>query len=311
MKALVTGGAGFIGSNMADLLISEGWDVVIVDDLSSGKPENVNPKALFYKADIVDAGALRPVFEKERPHYLFHFAAQISVADSVRNPVRDAKVNVVGSLNLLALCAEFGVGKLVFSSSGGTIYGETPGAPAGENTVFNPVAPYGITKMSLEYYLKFYAAEHGLKFTSLRYGNVYGPRQDPHGEAGVIAIFARAMLEGRTPTINGDGACARDYVYVEDVARANFACVGRGDNSAYNVGTGVTTDVNGIYSTLAKEIGFDKPAKYGPHRAGDLQRSVLDITLAKKELGWEPRYNIAAGIAPTVAFFRNKIENEK
>lgn len=310
MKTLVTGGAGFIGSHMVDLLISEGFGVAVIDDLSSGRIENLNPKAVFYKMDIADAG-VRGIFEKERPEILFHFAAQISVADSVRNPVHDAKVNLIGSLNLLRFCVEFGARKFVFSSSGGTVYGEVPGAPAKEDSVLNPASPYGISKMAMEYYLKFFLNEHGLKYTSLRYGNVYGPRQDPHGEAGVVAIFAGAMLAGGTPTINGDGSCARDYVYVEDVARANLAAVGRGDNAAYNVGAGVETDVNGIYRAVAEAAGFDKPANHGPHRAGDLQRSVLDISLAGKELGWAPRCDLKAGIATTVEFFRKKIAAEK
>jgi UDP-glucose 4-epimerase len=309
MKAMVTGGAGFIGSNMVDLLVTEGWDVAVIDDLSSGKRENVNPKAEFYEMDIA-APEVRGMFEKERPEYVFHFAAQISVADSVRNPLRDARVNVIGSLNLLESSVACGTKKFIFSSSGGTVYGEVPGAAATEETVFSPFAPYGITKMALEYYLKFYLNQHGLKYTALRYGNVFGPRQDPHGEAGVVAIFARAMLEGKTPTVNGDGSCQRDYVFVEDVVRANLACVGRGDNSAYNVGTGVTTDVNEIYSAIAEAVGFRKMAKNGPFRAGDLQRSVLDVSKAKRELGWSPKYSLKSGIAPTVEYFRDAIARE-
>jgi UDP-glucose 4-epimerase len=310
MKAIVTGGAGFIGSNMVDLLIGEGWEVAAIDDLSSGKKKNVHTKAVFYEMDIA-APEVRGVFEKEKPNYVFHFAAQISVADSVRNPIRDARVNVIGSLNLLEACVACGTEKFVFSSSGGTVYGEVPGAPATEETEFAPFAPYGITKMALEYYLNFYLKQHGLKYTALRYGNVFGPRQDPHGEAGVVAIFARAMLEGNTPTINGDGSCERDYVYVEDVVRANFACVGRGDNTAYNVGTGVTTDVNQIYSAIAEAVGNNAPAKKAPHRAGDLQRSVLGIAKAKRELGWEPKYTLKTGVVPTVEYFRSEIAREK
>ncbi|MFA6451390.1 MAG: NAD-dependent epimerase/dehydratase family protein [bacterium] len=310
MKAIVTGGAGFIGSNMVDLLIREGCEVAVIDDLSSGKKKNVNPNAAFYEMDIAAPG-VRGVFEKERPNYVFHFAAQISVADSVRNPLHDARVNIIGSLNLLEACVASGVGKFIFSSSGGTVYGEVPEAPASEDTVFAPFAPYGITKMSLEFYLNFYLNQHGLKYTALRYGNVFGPRQDPHGEAGVVAIFARAMLEGKTPMINGDGSCERDYVYVEDVARANFACVSKGDNTAYNVGTGVTTDVNQIYAAIADAVGFTQQANRGPHRAGDLQRSVLDISKAEREIGWSPKFTLKTGLETTVAYFREEVAREK
>ncbi|HOO55860.1 MAG TPA: NAD-dependent epimerase/dehydratase family protein [bacterium] len=309
MKALVTGGAGFIGSNLVDLLIENDWDVAVIDDLSSGKKENVNPDAVFYEMDIASV-EVRDIFEKERPDVLFHFAAQISVSDSVRHPVHDASVNVIGTLNLLEACVEFGVKKFIFSSSGGTVYGEVPGAPAKEDTEFNPESPYGIGKMSMEYYLKFYNSEHGLNFTSLRYGNVYGPRQDPHGEAGVVAIFCTAMLDGRVPTINGDGKCMRDYVYVRDVARANLACVDKGHNKAFNVGTGVTTDVNQIFEALKEATGFEHQAKIGPPRPGDLKRSVLDISLAKEELGWEPEYDLRAGMKPTVEFFKKKAEKK-
>ncbi len=310
MKALVTGGAGFIGSHMTDLLIDEGWDVAVIDDLSSGKTANVNAKASFYEMDIT-ADGVKDVFEKEKPKVVFHFAAQISVADSVRNPIKDARTNIIGAVNLLEACAATGAEKFVFSSSGGTVYGEVPGAPATEDTVFAPFAPYGITKMALEYYLKFYLVQYGLKYTALRYSNVFGPRQDPHGEAGVVAIFARAMLEGKTPTINGDGSCTRDYVYVKDVAKANFACVDKGHNEAYNVGTGVTTDVNQIYAAIAEAIGFKSPANNGPARAGDLKRSVLDISKAKRELGWEPEFTLKTGIAPTVDFFREQVAKGK
>jgi len=305
MRAIVTGGAGFIGSHMADLLLSEGWEVVVIDDLSSGKRSNVNPKATFYQTDIASP-EIRGIFEKERPSVVFHFAAQISVAVSVREPLKDAQTNIIGAVNLLESCVACGTEKFVFSSSGGTVYGEVPGAPATEDTAFSPFSPYGINKMALEYYLNFYNKQHGLKFTSLRYGNVYGPRQDPHGEAGVVAIFTRAMLEGKTPTINGDGGCQRDYVFVGDVVRANFACIDKGHNTAFNVGTGIATDVNRIYESIRKAVGFPNAANYGPHRAGDLLRSVLDISKAKRELGWTPEQSLDSGIVLTVEYFRKE-----
>ncbi len=306
MKALVTGGAGFIGSNFVDLLVENGLDVVVIDDLSSGKKENLNKKAKFYEMNITSPG-VRDMFKAEKPEIVFHFAAQISVSLSVREPLLDADVNLIGSINLLQSCVDFGAKKFVFSSSGGTVYGEVPGAAATEENPFNPVSPYGISKMALEYYLKFFNSQHGLNFTSLRYGNVFGPRQDPHGEAGVVAIFAKAMFEGKTPTINGDGKYERDYVYVKDVARANYACIERGHNGAFNIGTGKTSDVNDVYEALREEIGYPHPANYGPARAGDLRRSVLDITRAKNELGWAPLETLKSGIKPTVEFFRKQL----
>ncbi len=305
MKAIVTGGAGFIGSHMVDLLLEEGWDVAVIDDLSSGRRTNVNPKAGFHQADIA-SHEITAIFGKERPAVVFHFAAQISVAVSVRDPLKDARTNIIGAVNLLESCVACGAEKFVFSSSGGTVYGEVPGAPAKEDTPFSPFSPYGINKMAIEYYLNFYDKQHGLKYTSLRYGNVYGPRQDPHGEAGVIAIFTRAMLEGKTPTINGDGSCQRDYVFVGDVVRANLACVDNGHNTAFNIGTGVATDVNQIYESIRKAAGFPNPANRGPHRAGDLQRSVLDINKAKRELDWAPRQSLDSGIVLTVDYFRKE-----
>jgi UDP-glucose 4-epimerase len=310
MKAIVTGGAGFIGSNLADALINLGWSVSVIDDLSSGKLENLNPAATLYKKDIVDP-SVREAFEKARPDVVFHLAAQISVADSVRNPLKDARVNLEGSLNLLQSCVEFGVGKFIFSSSGGTIYGETPGEPATEEFPLRPFAPYGISKMALESYLNFFSIEHGLKFTALRYGNVYGPRQDPHGEAGVVAIFARAMLEGRTPTINGDGSCARDYVYVGDVVRANIAAIDKGHNGAFNIGTGKATDVNEVYAQLSAATGFTTPAIRGPFRAGDLKRSVLNNSLAATALGWSPLFSLEEGMKLTVDFFSAQTAKNK
>jgi len=242
-KTLVTGGAGFIVSHVVDEMLKNGFEVVVVDDLSSGRKENLNPAASFYKMDICSPD-LEKIFEKENPDVVHHLAAQISVSDSVRNPVRDAMINVVGSVNLLQNCVRHQVRKLVFSSSGGTVYGATEKLPATEDLPFSGMSPYGVTKICVEYYLPYYKAEHGLDYTVLRYSNVYGPRQDPFGEAGVVAIFVQAMLEGKSPTINGDGRYIRDYVYAGDVARANALAVERGDGDCFNIGTGVQTDVN-------------------------------------------------------------------
>lgn len=303
MKVMVTGGAGFIGSHITDQLLDAGHAVCVVDDLSSGRRENLQPSVKLHVMDIRDAG-LREVFAEEKPEVVIHTAAQISVSRSVREPSFDAKVNIVGPLDMLLLCAEFKVRKVIFSSSGGTVYGEIPGDPATEDTKFSPLSPYGVSKMAFEFYLKIFRKEYGLNYTTLRYANVYGPRQDPHGEAGVVAIFTRAMLNGKDCTINGDGKYDRDYVYVGDVARANVICMTKGDDRAYNIGTAVTTDVNDLFTRLKKAIGFPREAKHGPARAGDLRRSVLGVGLAKKELGWEPKVGLDEGLENTVDWFR-------
>ncbi|MEW5946068.1 MAG: NAD-dependent epimerase/dehydratase family protein [bacterium] len=306
MRVLVTGGAGFIGSHVVDLLLKQGHEVSVVDDLSTGREENLNPGAKFYRLDILDART-GEVFERERPECVVHAAAQISVAQSVRDPAGDARVNVVGSLLLMEHARRSGARKVVFSSSGGTVYGEVPGAPAAEDVPFNPQSPYGIGKMCFEYYLEFYRVEYGIAYTVLRYGNVYGPRQDPHGEAGVVAIFAMKTLRGETPTINGDGKYFRDYVYVSDVAHSNRLCLERGDNRIYNIGTQTATDVNEVFRLIAEAAGFTGAAKHGPPRHGDLRRSVLDVSRARRELGWAPVVPLDEGIAKTVEFFRTKL----
>lgn len=303
MKALITGGAGFIGSHIADLFIENGWEVLIVDDLSSGRIENVNPAAEFFELDI-GAPEVTVLLARHKPDVVVHAAAQISVARSVREPAFDARQNITGPLDMLMACVDAGVRKVIFSSSGGTVYGEVPGAPAAEDAPFNPLSPYGISKMAFEYYLDFFHSQYGLYYTILRYGNVYGPRQDPHGEAGVVAIFAKGMISGKTPTINGDGLFYRDYVYVKDVARANLLAVDRGHNRAYNIGTGVATDVNQIHRLVADSVGFGGPPNHGPARAGDLKRSVLDIARAAAELGWQPEFTLEQGMKLTVDYFR-------
>lgn len=305
MKALVTGGAGFIGSHIVDVYIENGWEVAVADNLSSGKAENVNPAAAFTKIDICS-----PEFGEFiaglKPDIVAHAAAQISVSRSVREPAFDALQNIVGPIDMAAACVEAGVKKIIFSSSGGTVYGEVPHGAAGEDYGFNPLSPYGISKMAFEYYLDFFRREFGLGYTALRYGNVYGPRQDPHGEAGVIAIFAKAMLSGKTPTINGDGLYYRDYVYCRDVANANMLAASKGDNRAFNVGTGTGVDVNEIYRELAACTGFDKPANFGPDRPGDLRRCALDSSRAASELGWRPSVSFQDGMKATVEFFKNQ-----
>ncbi|NOY52982.1 MAG: NAD-dependent epimerase/dehydratase family protein [Deltaproteobacteria bacterium] len=303
-KTLVTGGAGFIGSHVVREMIQNGLEVVVVDDLSSGKKENLPDGVSFHELDITSP-ELEKVFESERPDYVHHLAAQISVADSVRDPLHDAMVNVVGSVNLLQNAVKYGVKKFIFSSSGGTVYGATEHLPAVEELPFSAMSPYGVTKICMEYYLPYYRAEKGLNYTVLRYSNVYGPRQDPHGEAGVVAIFCRTMLDGRTPTINGDGKYIRDYVYAGDVARANFLAIEKGDHDCFNIGTGVRTDVNQLYQEIAAVIGFDQAPPHGPHRPGDLRENYLNASKASRLLGWEPRISLKDGLARTVDYFRN------
>jgi len=303
-KTLITGGAGFIGSHAADVMAEHGLEVVVVDDLSSGKKENVNPAARFYKVDICSP-KLSEVFEKEKPDLVNHLAAQISVADSVRNPVHDAMINVVGSVNLLQNCVKYGVKKVIFSSSGGTVYGATEHLPATEGLPFSAMSPYGVTKICMEYYLPYYKAEHGLNYTVLRYSNVYGPRQDPLGEAGVVAIFVQAMLEGRTPTINGDGRYIRDYVYAGDVARANYLAIEKGECDCFNIGTGIETDVNQLYDLIAAVTGFGNKPLYGPARPGDLRRNSLNAGKAERILGWRPGVSLKEGLEKTVAYFKD------
>jgi len=318
-KVLVTGGAGFVGSHIVDFFINNNYDVIIIDDLSGGKKENINKKARFYQIDVNDTG-IKNIISKEKPDYICHQAAQISVSYSVKNPKIDAQRNIMGLLNLLESSSSNDVKGIIFASSGGTVYGEPECFPISENTPFNPSSPYGIAKMSSEYYLKFYSDYYDLNYVALRYGNVYGPRQDPYGEAGVIAIFIRKMLNGKVPTINGDGEYIRDYVYVEDVANAcllsmkNMLKLAKlyKKNSlinqfvSFNIGTGQAVSVNQLFSYLREIVDFSMQANYGPPRSGDLRKNVLDCQLAKKTLNWEARYNIRDGLTKTVEWFKYK-----
>ncbi|HAJ95449.1 MAG TPA: UDP-glucose 4-epimerase, partial [Actinobacteria bacterium] len=242
MKVLITGGAGFIGSNVADGMIAEGFEVVIVDDLSNGREENIPGKAKFYKTDVRDRG-LEDVFIAEKPDMVIHNAAQLSVRVSVEEPLLDAGINIIGGLNLIDICKKHNVKKIVFASSGGTVYGEQKVFPADESHPLGPISPYGVAKLATEHYLYYYLKIYGLEYIALRYANIYGPRQDPHGEAGVVAIFSNMMLAGEPPLINGDGRQTRDYVYVGDVVRVNIAAIKSDFVGPINIGTGVETDV--------------------------------------------------------------------
>jgi len=306
MKILITGGAGFIGSNIADAYLNAGHKVVIVDNLCSGKKENIPAKAEFYKADITDAAKIKSVFLKEKPEVVSHHAAQIDVRTSVSDPAYDARINIIGSLNVLEAARNAGTKKIIFSSSGGTIYGECGKTAPDEKAAARPLSPYGITKHSLEFYLNFYYVLYGMKFTILRYANVYGPRQDPHGEAGVVAIFSQRMLDNESLFIFGNGGQTRDYVYVGDVVSANLKALNAGHNQIINIGTGRLTSVNALFRQMASLKGYEKKAVYKPARAGELMRSFLDCRKAKKVLRWQPSMPIEKGLKETIEYFAEK-----
>jgi UDP-glucose 4-epimerase len=307
MKILVTGGAGFIGSHLADRLLQEGHDVAVVDDLSKGKRRNVNRAARFYKRDICSSW-MDGVFRRERPTVIFHLAAQMDVRKSVEDPQFDAKVNVLGLLTVLQLSVKYGVRKVVFASSGGAIYGDQTQFPAPETHATTPVSPYGITKLVGEHYLGYYQKAAGIQTVSLRYANVYGPRQDPHGEAGVVAIFTQKMLRGEQPIINGNGRQTRDFIYVDDVVEANLAVLGKDVGGAYNVGTGVETTVNDLHKLLSEYAKRDAKEIHGPGKKGEQARSVIDSAKLRHELGWEPRVTLEDGLARTVEYFKGQAD---
>lgn len=303
MKILVTGGAGFIGSHIADAYIKAGHDVVIIDNLSTGREKNVNPKATFVKMDIRDK-KVADVFKKHQFDIVNHQAAQMDVRLSVKDPIYDAENNVIGFLNIVQNAADHRVKKVIYASSGGVVYGEQDYFPADEEHPLRPYCPYGVTKLIGEKYLFYYAMTYGMKYTAFRYANVYGPRQNPHGEAGVIAIFLQKLLKSEQAIINGDGGQTRDYVYIADVVKANVAALEKGDNDVFNIGTGVETDVNEIFRELNRETGVNMPEKHGPGMPGEQRRSVLNIQKAGKILGWQPDYDFASGIKATVEFFK-------
>ncbi len=307
MKVLITGGAGFIGSQIADAHLARGDEVVVVDSLAGGRREFVSPKARFYQADIRDP-LMAEIFARERPHLVNHHAAQVSVSASVRDPVVDADVNVVGTLRIAALAVEHGAEFLIFASTGGALYGEPERLPADEATPIQPLSPYGCAKAAAETYVDLYRRLHGLHACSLRYANVYGPRQDPHGEAGVVAIFARALLDRRAATIHDDGEQTRDFVFVDDVVRANLLAADRRAEGAVNIGTGLGTSVNTIYRTLARFVGTSAEAVYGPPRPGDVRHITLATGAARDLLGWTPATSIDAGLAATVEWFARQPE---
>ncbi len=305
MKILVTGGAGFIASHVADAYIKAGHEVVIIDNLSTGKIENINPNAKFYQLDILDE-KVKAVFRTEKFDLVNHHAAQMDIRKSVADPLYDARVNILGTLNLMQNSVDFNVKKFIFISSGGAAYGEQEIFPAPETHPTRPLSPYGVTKLTGEKYLYFYHTAYGLQYNVLRYANVYGPRQSPHGEAGVVAIFTTRLLNGEVPVINGDGKQTRDYVYVGDVVRANVELLNFNQNETFNIGTSIETDVNQIFHHLNSLCGSNKPEQHGPAKKGEQLRSVIDYSKATQLLGWKPEVDLANGLKKTVEFFKQK-----
>src|SRR3989344_4850215 len=303
MKCLVTGGAGFIGSHLVDALLREGHRVALVDNLSTGKSGNVNPKAVFYQADILEA-SIGEIFQKEKPELVFHYAAQIDVRKSVSDPMESAKTNILGSLNILENCKNSGVKKIVFASSGGAIYGEADVVPTPEDYPARPVSPYGIEKLVFEHYLDFYKKEYGLDYLILRFANVYGPRQNSKGEAGVISIFFDKMINTKEAFINGDGKQTRDFVFVSDVIKANMLGIQDNVSGVFNIGTGVQTDINDIFRKLKALFGLEIKGLHAPQKPGEQKKSCLDIAKAGRNLGWQPEYDLSKGLKETQEWFK-------
>lgn len=304
-NVLLTGGAGFIGSNIVDLLIENGYGVLIIDNLSSGKKENLNKKAKFYKLDICNQN-LKKIFKKEKPEFVIHQAAQVNVRKSILNPEFDANVNISGSINLLECCKNFNVKKVVYASSGGAIYGEPQYLPADERHPINPISPYGASKHAVEHYLELYRQNFGIDYISLRYSNVFGPRQDPFGEGGVIAIFIGKFLRNKQPVIFGDGNQTRDFVYVGDIASANLISLEKEMNKRiFNIGTGIETSVNEIYKKLKNILNSKIEPIHRDAIKGEVGRIYLDIHLAEKELGWKPETSLEDGLKKTIEWYNN------
>lgn len=306
MRVLVTGGAGFIGSNIADALLRQGHEVAVLDNLSTGKEANLSPDVKFYRADIRDNDAVARLMDDFTPEVISHQAAKADVRESLQEPRLYAEVNIIGSLNLLENARRVGTKKIIYAGTGGATYGEPQYLPVKEDHPVNPLDPYGASKHHVEHYLYLYNYNYGLKYTVLRYPNVYGPRQNPFGEAGVIAIFTYKMLHGETPTINGKGDKERDFCFVGDVARANVLALTNGDNQIYNIGSGIGTTVNTIYEKLQKATGFDKPAKYMPDKPGEVYKIYLDTSKAGRELGWEAGVGLDEGLRLTVDSLRGR-----
>ncbi len=306
MKILVTGGAGFIGSHVVDRFIALGHEVHIFDNLSTGKEENINKAAKFHNVDITGDEA-REIILKEKFDVIDHHAAQISVVNSVANPLNDAKANILGTLNIIQAACAAKVKKMIFISSGGAVYGEKQNFPIGENELPMPQSPYAISKLAGEHYLRVLCQSAGVEYVTLRYSNVFGPRQDPHGEAGVVAIFSKLMISGKIPNIYGDGSAVRDYIYVKDVAEVNAIALEKVKNLEVNVSTAVGTSVNRLFAMMAEIIGFDKKPQYLPKRSGELDTSVIDNRKCIELLDFNPAYHIMEGLRETIHYFRMEL----
>ena len=308
MKILVTGGAGFIGSNVVDAYVAAGHEVAVLDNLATGREENVNPTARLHRVDVRELAQVQAAIASFRPDVVNHHAAQAEVPKSVADPGYDAQINVVGGLNVLRACVDNSVRKVIFSSTGGALYGEPDIVPAGEDHPVRPLSPYGTAKFAFEQYLGTFERTFGLRFTTLRYANVYGARQDFFAEEGrVVAIFASRMIEGKPVTIDGDGNQSRDMLHVEDVATANLAALDKGDGGTYHISTGVPVTVNDLFRKLAILTEYKLEPRFGPSRKGDVYRIALDNRRAHDDLGWEPRIQLEEGLRLTVDYFREQI----
>ena len=301
-KILVTGGAGFIGSNLVNSLIEENHQVVIIDDLSTGEKQKINKKAKFFHEDILND--LSAIFQREQFDYVVHEAAQMNIRKSIEDPFLDSRVNIEGSINVMENCRKYAVKKIVFASSGGAVYGDTQDIPTPENHPLKPASPYGLSKDTVESYLQFYGDFYKLPSVSLRYANVYGPGQNPAGEAGVVAIFTQQLLNGKRPTINGNGTKTRDFVYVEDVVKATIRCLKSEKVGIYNVGTGTETSIGQIFEMIKAAVGTNTKPIYGSDILGEQQRSSLDFSKIHKDFGWSPETSLEDGIKKTVEYFR-------
>ncbi|MEA2036259.1 MAG: NAD-dependent epimerase/dehydratase family protein [Nanoarchaeota archaeon] len=304
MKIMVTGGAGFIGSHVVDRLVNEGHDVSVLDDLSTGLAVNINKGAKLYEGDVKRQAGI--ILKIVRPDFLIHHAAQIDVRSSVEDPLNDARQNIIGSLSLIEACREYGIHKIVFASSGGTVYGNSDDLPIKESAELKPENPYGIAKATIEKYLQFYFEKYGIDYVALRYSNVYGPRQNPKGEAGVISVFIDQMLKEETPCIWGDGNQTRDFVYVEDVVNANLAALRySGNNHIFNIGSQQETSVNEVFDILRPTLDSKEPS-YNPEYKEPISRIYLDSSLALQELNWKPKIGLDEGIKRTVEWFKGE-----
>lgn len=307
MKILVTGGAGFIGSHVVDAFLKEGHSVVVLDNFSTGKKINLPDKVMLYETDYVGAD-LDPIFKKEKFDVVCHHAAQIDVRFSYKNPVEDVRINVLGGVRLLDACEKYGIKKFLFASTGGAIYGEQEAFPATEDHPIRPCSPYGLDKFLFENYLHYYHRKGTFETVSLRYANVYGPRQNPHGEAGVVAIFIDKLLNNETPIINGDGRQKRDFIYVKDIASANVAALKLTGDHVLNLGTELETDIVQLYDLIEKNMNTGIKASFGPAKEGEQLRSVITFQKAKEVLGWQPTVSLENGIAETVSWFAQNYE---